>query len=267
MVDGEWWLLLFTIHHPPFTIYAFMDLNYVNQLLSTFGLPAIFFLTMVEGDITLLLAGVLAHGQAFGEYSFPLVLAVGTVAGVASDNVAYALGRAGRSSVKKYRFYCAARPRLERLTNKFGVLSIFISKFTYGLRWGACAFYGIAKMPYVRFLLLSFASCFVWVLILSTAGYVFHTAIYTLVGNLHDLSYVLLGVVVAVLVLGIGGFYFAEKYWLSKKIEEANPETIHKIEQAAEDKLHEIRDEISDILPHPLARQREAQKQKSKEVI
>jgi membrane protein DedA with SNARE-associated domain len=239
-----------------------MGLEHVQQLISTFGLLAIFVLTMLEGDITLLLAGVLAHGQAFGPYSFPLVLATGTVAGVASDNVAYALGRAGRSSVKKYRFYCAARPRIERLTNKFGLLSIFVSKFTYGLRWGACAFYGIAKMPYVRFLLLSFASCFVWVLILSTAGYVFHTAIYTLVGNLHDLSYVLLGVVVGVLVVGIGGFYFAEKYWLSKKIEEADPAAIHKFEQAAEGKLHEIRDEISDILPHPLARQREAQKQK-----
>src|SRR5215218_3227881 len=189
-----------------------MGLEYVQQLISTFGLLAIFFLTMAEGDITLLLAGVLAHGQAFGEYSFPLVLAVGTVAGVASDNVAYALGRAGRSKVKKYRFYCAARPRLERLTDKFGVLSIFISKFTYGLRWGSCAFYGVAKMAYLRFLLLSFASCFVWVLALSGTGFVFHSAIYNLIGDIHDLSYWLLGVVVAVIAVGIAGFYVAEKY-------------------------------------------------------
>ncbi len=241
-----------------------MDFNYVNQLVSTFGLPAIFFLTMAEGDITLLLAGVLAHGQAFGEYSFPLVLAVGTVAGAASDNVAYALGRAGRSKVKKYRFYCAARPRLEKLTKKFGVMSIFISKFTYGLRWGSCAFYGVAKMPYPRFLLLSFASCFVWVAVLAGAGFVFHTAIYTLVGNIHDLSYVLLGVVVAVIVLGIGGFYFAEKYWLSKKVEEASPEAVQKFERAAEEKLHEIKGELHDLIPHPLARPKEAPKPKSK---
>ncbi|MDT5268887.1 MAG: hypothetical protein QOH49_1073 [Acidobacteriota bacterium] len=243
-----------------------MDLNYVNHLLWTFGLPAIFLLTMAEGDITLLLAGVLAHGQAFGDYSFLQVLAVGTLAGVASDNVAYALGRAGRSRVKKYRFYCAARPRLERLTDKFGVMSIFISKFTYGLRWGSCAFYGVAKMPYPRFLLLSCLSCFMWVMVLSGAGFVFHTAIYTLVGNIHDLSYVLLGVVVAVIVLGIGGFYFAEKYWLSKKVEEASPEAIQKFEQAAEVKLHEIKDEIHELIPHPLARHKEAPvKQKNKE--
>ncbi|HEX7315147.1 MAG TPA: DedA family protein [Pyrinomonadaceae bacterium] len=241
-----------------------MDFNYVNQLVSTFGLPAIFFLTMAEGDITLLLAGVLAHGQAFGEYSFPLVLMVGTLAGVASDNVAYALGRAGRSKVKKYRFYCAARPRLERLTDKFGVMSIFISKFTYGLRWGSCAFYGVAKMKYPRFLMLSFASCFVWVLMLAGAGYVFHSAIHNLIGDLHKLSYWLLGVVVAVIAVGIAGFYFAEKYWLSKKVEEASPEAIQKFEQAAEEKLHEIKDEITELIPHPLARHKEAPKPKSK---
>ena len=239
-----------------------MDFNFVNDLLWRFGLPAIFVLTMVEGDITLLLAGVLAHGQAFGDYSFWQVLAVGTLAGVASDNVAYALGRAGRTSVKKYRFYCAARPRLERLTEKFGVLSIFVSKFTYGLRWGACAFYGVAKMPYARFLLLSCASCLVWVLLLSGTGYVFHSAIYNLIGDIHRFPVFLL----VVLALGVLGFYLAEKYWLSKKVEEASPETIQKIEQAAEVKLHEIREEIQEIIPHPLARHKDAPaKQKPKE--
>ena len=238
-----------------------MDLNFLNDLLWKFGLPAIFFLTMVEGDITLLLAGVLAHGQAFGEYSFLQVLATGTLAGVVSDNVAYALGRAGRSGIKKYRFYSAARPRLERLTEKFGVLTIFVSKFTYGLRWGACAFYGMAKMPFPRFLALSCASCFMWVLVLAGVGYVFHSAIYNLIGDIHRFPVILL----VILAVGVLGFYLAEKYWLSKKVEEASPEAIQKFEQAAEEKLHEIREEIQEMIPHPLARHKDAPKQKSKE--
>ena len=239
-----------------------MDFHSVNDLLWKFGLPAIFLLTMAEGDITLLLAGVLAHGQAFGPYSYVLVLVVGTLGGVASDNVAYSLGRAGRHRVKRYRFYCAARPRIERLTDKFGPLSIFVSKFTYGLRWGACAFYGVAKMPYPRFLLLSFGSCFVWVLALSGVGFFFHSAIYTVVGNIRDLSYLLLAVVVAVIGLGIAGLYFAEKYWLSRKIEQADPVAIQKFEQAAGEKFQEIRGEISEILPHTLSRHTDATKQK-----
>jgi membrane-associated protein len=234
--------------------------QFVTEFVFRFGLPAIFVLTMAEGDITLLLAGVLAHGQAFGDYSFVQVLAVGTLGGVASDNVAYFIGRGARSGVKKWRFYCVARPRIERLVEKFGLASIFVSKYTYGLRWGACAFYGVAKMRYVRFLVLSFASCFVWVLTLTAVGYIFHSAIYNLIGDFEHLGIFLL-VVVA---LGVVGFYLAERYWLSKKVEEADPETIHKFEQAAEEKLHEIKEEIQEILPHPLARHKEPPKRKSK---
>ena len=238
-----------------------MDTEFFNELVGQYGPWAVFFLTMVEGDITLLLAGVLAHGQAFGEYSFGMVLLAGTLGGVVSDNAAYFLGRGARTGVADYRFYRAARPRLERLMGTFGPLSIFLSKYTYGLRWASCIFYGVVHMPYTRFLLLSFASCFVWVLTLAGVGYFFHSAIYNLIGDIHNLSYFLLVVVVAVIVLGIGGFYFAEKYWLSKKVEEASPEAIQKFEQAAEVKLHEIKDELQELIPHPLARHKEAPKQ------
>ena len=229
-----------------------MSLESLSDLMWAFGLPAIFVLTIVEGDLTLLLAGVLAHGLAFGDYSFAQVLAVGTLGGVASDQAAYWLGRGTRSRVQDFRFYRAARPRLESLTAKFGALSIFVSKYTYGLRWAACAFYGVAHMPYLRFLALSFASCFVWVLSLTATGYFFHSAINTLVGNIRDLSIFLLLIVLVVIAAGVGGLYFAEKYWLSKKIEEADPEKIQKIEHAAEVKLNEIKGELQDILPAPL---------------
>ena len=235
-----------------------MDLDFFYELVGRFGPWAIFFLTMLEGDITLLLAGVLAHGQAFGEYSFLLVLVVGTLGGVVSDNVAYVLGRGARSSVRQYRFYRAARPRIERLTETFGPLSIFISKYTYGLRWAACIFYGVGKMPYTRFLMLSFASCFVWVLTLAGAGYFFHSAVYNLLGDFHRLGVELL-VLVAVFVVG---FYLAERYWLSKKVEEADPETIQRLEQAAEEKIHEIKEEIQEHLPAPLARRKEPAKKR-----
>ena len=240
-----------------------MDLNLFYELVGRFGPWAIFFMTMVEGDITLLLAGVLAHGQAFGEYSFWLVFLAGTLGGVVSDNAAYFCGRGARSGVSNYRFYRAARPRLERLTKTFGPLTIFVSKYTYGLRWAVCVFYGVGQMPYTRFLVLSFASCSVWVLTLAGVGYFFHTAINTLIGDIHDLSIFLLVIVVVLIALGIVGFYFAERY-LSRKIEEADPEKIQKIEQAAEDKIHEIRDEIQEHLP-PLARRKDPAKRKHSE--
>ncbi len=238
-----------------------MDLQSVTELIGRLGLPAIFLLTMLEGDITLLLAGVLAHGQAFGDYSFAQVLVVGTLGGVVSDTAAYLLGRGARSGIKDYKFYCVARPRIERLTNKFGLLSLFVSKYTYGLRWGACAFYGVAHMPFARFLPLSVASCFIWVLTLSGLGFIFHSAVYNLIGEFKKFPVILLAVVIA----GAAAFYLVERYWLSKKVEEADPEKIQKLEHAAEAKINEIKEEISDIIPKPLARHKDANERKTKE--
>src|SRR5688500_12700036 len=141
-----------------------MDDHFFYELIGRYGLFAVFFLAMIEGDITLLLAGVLAHSAFFGEYSFVKVLCAGTLGGVASDNIAYAIGHRTHTSVRDFRFYRVARPRIERLTENFGALSIFLSKYIYGLRWAACTFYGVAHMPYARFLPLTFGSCFLWVL-------------------------------------------------------------------------------------------------------
>ena len=69
-----------------------MHLDFVNELLGQYGLYAVFILVMLEGDITLLLAGVLAHSGFFGEYSFARVLIWGTLGGCLSDNLAYFTG-------------------------------------------------------------------------------------------------------------------------------------------------------------------------------
>ncbi|MEO6391227.1 MAG: hypothetical protein ABIP75_05190, partial [Pyrinomonadaceae bacterium] len=65
----------------------------VYDIIGQYGLYAVFFLALIEGDITLLLAGVLAHSGFFGEYSFAKVLMAGTLGGVVGDNLAYATGR------------------------------------------------------------------------------------------------------------------------------------------------------------------------------
>ena len=222
-----------------------MHLDFLYDLIGQYGLYAVLILVMIEGDITLLIAGVLAHSSFFGEYSFARVLIWGTLGGCASDNLAYFAGRAFCEGVREVRFYRAAKPRLERLTNKFGPLSIFLSKYIYGLRWAACVFYGVGRMPYLRFLLLSFASCFLWVFILAGAGYFFSGAVMGLIGDFQRLGKVLLVIVV----LGIVAFYLVERFWLSPKVEEADPERLQELEHAASEKFHDLREEIQEHIP------------------
>ena len=218
-----------------------MESHPLYDLIGQYGLYAVFFLAIIEGDITLLLAGVLAHSGFFGEYSLAKVICAGTLGGVAGDNIAYATGRSFGKSVRDFRFYRMAKPRLERLTENFGGLSIFLSKYIYGLRTATCVFYGVGHMRYTRFLPITLVSCFGWVVILSGAGYFFSGAITNLIGDFHQIGIALLVIVV----VGIVCFYLAERFWLSKKVEEANPERIQEIEHAAQEKLHEIQERIN----------------------
>lgn len=231
-----------------------MDANFFYELVGRYGLYAIFLLTMIEGDITLLLAGVLARGGFFGRWSFSGVLLVGTLGGVIGDQIAYIIGRKCGEGVRGFRFYRAVGERVDRLTENFGSLSIFFSKYIYGLRTASCIFYGVGRMPYKRFTLLSTASCFLWVLVLSGAGYLFSSAVTNLIGEFEHVGKILLVIVVA----GIVGFYLLERFWLSKKVEEADPERIHEIEHAAQEKLQEIGQEIKENIHLPTRRARRA---------
>jgi len=233
-----------------------MHLDFLNDLLFQYGLYAVFILVMFEGDITLLLAGVLAHSAFFGPYSFAQVLIWGTLGGCLSDNLAYFAGRGFSEGVRQFRFYRVAQPRLQRLTRKFGALSIFLSKFIYGLRWASCVFYGVGHMPYLRFLVLSFASCFLWVFVLSGAGYFFSGAVMGLIGDFQRVGKVLLVIVI----VGIAAFYLTERFWLSPKVEEANPERLQEFEHAATEKLHDLKEEMKEHIPFKHQRRSEQKK-------
>ena len=166
-----------------------------------------------------------------GQYSFLQVFIAGTLGALVGDIFGFFIGRIFRETVKNYRYYQLAQPRIENLVNKFGGFAIIVSKYIYGIRVAMCIFNGIS-MPFWRYLLLDAVSCAVWVLMLAGLGYFFGGAITTIIGDFHQIG-ILLGIVA---VVGVIGFYLMERFWLSKKVEEANPETIQKIEE----KIHFI---------------------------
>ena len=220
----------------------------IEEIIREYGIYAVFALCTVEGDITLLISGTLAHGGYFDQqqsplYSFIRVLFFGTLGGMVGDMASYFAGRTFRKTVENYSFYLMAKPRIERLIAKFGNYAIVISKYIYGIRVAMCLFYGVAKMPFWRFVWLDAISCGLWVLLLSGAGYFFSGAVTSIIGDFQQIGVALFFIVMT----GVVVFYVVERYWLSEKVEEANPETIAKIEEkllavegAAEQKLHTI---------------------------
>jgi membrane protein DedA with SNARE-associated domain len=163
------------------------------ELLQKYGLWAVFFGTMIEGDLTLLFSGVLARA---GLFTFEEALIVGTAGGFIGDSLSYLLGARFRGRARGLQFFVRARPRIEKLMHRFGVLSVFIVKYVYGLRTASAIFWGLAQFGFIRFALLTLASCFVWVGLLGGLGFTFATGVEKLIGDLKRIQIILLVVVI-----------------------------------------------------------------------
>jgi membrane protein DedA with SNARE-associated domain len=165
------------------------------ELLQKYGLWAVFFGTMIEGDLTLLFSGVLARA---GLFTFEEAFAVGMAGGFVGDSLSYMIGARFRGRARTWHFFIRARPRVEKLMRRFGVLSVFIVKYVYGLRTTSAIFCGLAHFGFVKFAGLTLVSCAVWVAVLAGLGFTFATGIEKLVGDLKRIQIILLVVVIIV---------------------------------------------------------------------
>jgi len=215
------------------------------QLFEQYGIYAVFALCTVEGDMTLLFAGVLAHNGYFGDFSFLKVYIFGTLGGMVGDSFGYMVGRLFRETVKNYGFYKMAQPRIERLVEKFGGFAVVVSKYIYGIRVAMCLFSGVGRMPYSRFVFLDFISCSLWALLLAGTGYFFSGAVTTIIGDFKSIGIALFFIVL----VGVVTFYLIERFLLSQTLETTSPETLHKIEE----KFHNIEEKLHIAYPQKTA--------------
>lgn len=188
----------------------------VENLIREYGMWAVFFGAMIEGELTLLFAGVLAH---YGLCSFGEVFFCGTLGGFVGDSMGYWLGHTSKRTISACAFIQRAQPRMEKLSQRFGIYSIFLVKYIYGLRTASAVFWGFAQMRFRRFAPLTAISCMVWVGLLAGIGYFFSGAIELIIGRVQRIGFILLMAFVVTLIIA-GTVYLIERYWLAHKFPE-----------------------------------------------
>lgn len=194
----------------------------IEDLIREYGLWAVFFGVMIEGDLTLLFAGVLAH---YGLFSFGEALLCGTLGGFVGDTISYLIGLTSKQRLCTSHFYRRAQPRLERLSARFGLFSIFLVKYIYGLRTASAVFWGFAHMRFRRFAPLTLLSCAAWTLVLAGAGYFFSGAIWVLVGRVQQIGFILL-IALAVAAAAAAALYLLERNLIARKVPEMRRRTL-----------------------------------------
>jgi membrane protein DedA with SNARE-associated domain len=150
------------------------------------GLPAVFVLMTAESacvpipsEATMLFAGfaVAEPGTSHAHHHLTLfgIVAAGVAGNLVGSWIAYAVGRAGRLElVERHGRWLHITPSriqwADRWFTRYGSPAIFFSRMLPIIRTFISLPAGIAKMPFVRFTVLTFAGCVPWVLALALAG-------------------------------------------------------------------------------------------------
>jgi membrane protein DedA with SNARE-associated domain len=150
------------------------------------GLPAVFVLMVAESacipipsEATMLFAGFAVANPGGSHAHHHLTLAGIVVAGVLGNLVgswiAYGVGRAGRVElVERHGRWLHLKPShiewADRWFQRYGAPAVFFSRMLPIIRTFISLPAGVAKMPFVRFTLLTLAGCVPWVFGLAVAG-------------------------------------------------------------------------------------------------
>ena len=186
-----------------------MTLN--DQLLaalSTYGLPALFVVVLITSvgfplpsTFALIAAGSFVQ---LGDMNLAWVLGLGITGALLGDQIGYALGRfGGRRLAMRVGGWFGGGQRLqqaEKFARKWGAVGIFFSRWliTPMSPWLNIVS-GITAYSYPRFLVWDIPGEIIWVVLYVMVGKVFSDRVQALTEMLGSLSWVLFGLVAAIL--------------------------------------------------------------------
>lgn len=151
----------------------------LEHFLEHYGLVAVFVASMFEGDVTLLLTGLLAH---YGVFPFYAGVTAGAAGGLVGDILYFFAGR--RLGERWLRSHLAwAEHLVERWWQRWGVRSLFLGRYIYGARIAAMMFWGVRGERFARFVVLDAINCGLWALTFSALGYLFSQGLSTLLSE------------------------------------------------------------------------------------
>ncbi|WP_104640587.1 DedA family protein [Helicobacter bizzozeronii] len=187
-----------------------------DKYAATWGYLILFFWSILEGEIGLILAGIASYA---GHMNIFLAILVAGLGGFTGDQIYFYVGRTSKHYIKK---------RLEKqrrklalahlLLQKYGWFIIFIQRYMYGMRTIIPISIGITRYSALKFALINLLSAFVWASITILLAWYFGEQIFALLELLKRYPYL----VILLLVCMLGGvfWYFrAHTKRIDKKIQ------------------------------------------------
>lgn len=177
----------------------------MEHFLTQYGLLAVLFCALIENDVTFILTGVIVYRGIVDPF---LAVAYCVAGALGHDLFWFWIGHSRSESIRRSKVYRRVGPLVERLAARFGAWELFFCRFIYGTRNPSLVFWGVHRMPLVKFVAIELLALSLWGCILSALGYFLSDRAIAVIGKVKHFEHMLLGAAIIVLavVLGLRGF-------------------------------------------------------------
>ncbi len=166
------------------------------SLVQTYGYPAVFVGSLIEGETILALAAVAAHR---GYLALPWVIAVAAAGGFLGDQIYFLVGRfAGDRVLARWPGLQPGAERVNRLLERYDAPLIIAVRFLYGLRTVGPVAIGMSRVHWFHYVVLNAIGALLWAVLIAGIGYALGEALTRALGDLKRVEeWVFGGVLVA----------------------------------------------------------------------
>ena len=207
----------------PFVAAIVSFVGNVTATVKAWGYPGIFLLMLLESsslpipsEVVLPFAGYLV---SIGQFNFWITVAIATVAGIAGSLIDYYIGLKGSNFLNQRRVLGRMILSKSQLNvaagwfNKYGAITVFVSRIIPGFRTLVSFPAGDAKMPLAKFVAYTTAGCLVWSGVLIYVGDFLGSNWREVAGVSH---YLIIGAVVGLAALIVGYLLWRRRTTKSK---------------------------------------------------
>ncbi len=183
--------------------------------LKEYGYIILFLWSILEGEIGLIMAGIMSHT---GDMQYFMAVFVAGLGGFAGDQIYFYIGRFNKGFIQRKLHTQRRKFAIAHLLlKKYGWPIIFMQRYMYGLRTVIPMSIGITKYSSKQFALINLISAWVWAAITITPAYFFGAEILSILAVAKQHWYFALPVAGAFLYAVYTYFHKLEQHLLQKR--------------------------------------------------
>jgi len=173
-----------------------MEETLIN-LLKEYGYIILFIWSIMEGEVGLIMAGILSFtGDMFIGYA----IAVGALGGFIGDQIFFYLGRFNKKFInKEMKEHKRKFAKATLLLRKYGWFVVFIQRYLYGLRTIIPMAIGVTNYSSKKYAFINLISAIIWATITITLAYFFGEELLSLLNLLKEYKYFTLLIIFSII--------------------------------------------------------------------